>query len=230
MSKPFFVLNPKSYLYGEKLEKLALKADELSRKYDVKIYFTVPFTELRNIASKTDTIILTAQHMDSTTLGRGMGHIVGEMLLNVGVKAVILNHAEHKMTFEELEKTVNRAKQLNLETIVCASSYDEVLEVSRLYPDTILCEPTNLIGTGITSDEEYIKITTDIIRNFDKKISVMQAAGVTKAEDVYKIIIGGADATGCTSGIVLAENPYKALEDMIVALLKGYKERKENEV
>ena len=38
MKKPFFVVNPKSYLYGERLEKLALKADEIAKKYDIKIY------------------------------------------------------------------------------------------------------------------------------------------------------------------------------------------------
>ena len=30
---PFFVFNPKSYLYGEELLKLANRADELAAKY-----------------------------------------------------------------------------------------------------------------------------------------------------------------------------------------------------
>ena len=46
MKKPFFVVNPKSYLYGEKLYSLALKADEVADKYNVEIYFTAPFVEL----------------------------------------------------------------------------------------------------------------------------------------------------------------------------------------
>ena len=126
MKKPFFVVNPKSYLYGEKLEKLAKKSDEVSEKYNVKIYFTAPFVELKKINEISKNIILTAQHMDDTIVGRGMGHIVGEMLVDSGVRAVILNHAEHKIDNKKLESTILRAKELKLDTIVCASTYDEI--------------------------------------------------------------------------------------------------------
>jgi hypothetical protein len=40
---PFFVFNPKSYLYGEELLKLAKRADELAAKYpECSILVTVP--------------------------------------------------------------------------------------------------------------------------------------------------------------------------------------------
>ena len=93
MKKPFFVVNPKSYLYGEKLYSLALKADEVADKYNVEIYFTAPFVELQNINKMTKNIFLTAQHMDDTKIGRGMVLIVGELFVDSGVKAVVLNHA-----------------------------------------------------------------------------------------------------------------------------------------
>ena len=53
----------------------------------------------------------------------------------------------------------------------------------------------------------------------------MQAAGVTTPEDVYNIILKGADATGCTSGIVLADDPEDMMEKMVTALKKAYQER-----
>lgn len=225
MKKPFFIVNPKSYLYGDKLYSLAKKADELSKNYDVKILFTAPFIELKTINEITKNIVLTAQHMDEIEIGRGMGRISGDMLKYVGVKAVVLNHAEHKLSREKLEKILIKAKNLGLETIVCASDYEEVKYISKLFPTTILCEPTNLIGTGVTSSDEYIRDTTKIIREINPKINVMQAAGVSNPEDVYRIIYEGADSTGCTSGIVLANNPEEMLENMIISLLKAYKER-----
>ncbi|WP_156286247.1 ketose-bisphosphate aldolase [Oceanivirga salmonicida] len=226
--RPFFVVNPKSHLYGKDLIKLAKKADEVSDKYGVDIYFTAPFVELDTINNMRTNLKLTAQHMDSTDLGRGMGHIVGEMLIDKGVEAVIINHAEHKIKDNlELEKIIIKANKLNLKTIICASDYDEVEYISKLKPNIILCEPTNLIGTGKTSDREYIDKTTEIIRNIDKNILVMQAAGVTKPNDVYNIILGGADGTGCTSGIILNENPYEILEDMVKSLVKAYEKRGE---
>ena len=226
MKKPFFVVNPKSYLYGEKLEKLAKKSDEVSEKYNVKIYFTAPFVELKKINEISKNIILTAQHMDDTIVGRGMGHIVGEMLVDSGVRAVILNHAEHKIDNKKLESTILRAKELKLDTIVCASTYDEIEYISKLHPFAILCEPTELIGTSITSGNDYIDKSSEIIRRIDNNIYVMQAAGVTTPEDTYNIIQRGADATGCTSGIVLAENPEEMIEKMVVSLIKGYQERR----
>lgn len=227
MKKVFFIVNPKSYLFGEKLYKLANKANELVTKYDVEIMFTAPFVELKNISENYKNITVTAQHMDPTKVGRGMGHIVGEMLVASGVKAVVLNHAEHKVDREVLVETLKRTKELGLKSIVCASEYEEVEFISNLNPDTILCEPTALIGTGQTSSDKYILETTDIIRNINKDINVMQAAGVSKPEDVYRIIYNGADSTGCTSGIVLAPDPEEMLENMIISLLKAEEDRKE---
>ena len=44
-------------------------------------------------------------------------------------------------------------------------------------------------------------------------------------DDVYRTISLGADGTGCTSGIVKAENPKQMLKDMIEACVKAYEER-----
>ena len=38
--KPFFVVNPKSYLYGEQALELAKTADQLAAAYDIDIIFT----------------------------------------------------------------------------------------------------------------------------------------------------------------------------------------------
>ena len=91
--------------------------------------------------------------------------------------------------------------------------------------EVILCEPTELIGTGKTSDSSYIEQTNQAIKEIDDTILVMQAAGISKAEDVYRTIELGADGTGCTSGITNADSPAEMLTDMVEALVKAYKER-----
>jgi triosephosphate isomerase len=51
---------------------------------------------------------------------------------------------------------------------------------------------------------------------------VLQASGISTAEDVYNAIIrGGADGTGATSGIVAKEDPLAALEEMIIAIARA---------
>ena len=46
LRRPFFVVNPKSYLYGEELHKLAAKTDELCERYDFQSLFTAQLIDL----------------------------------------------------------------------------------------------------------------------------------------------------------------------------------------
>lgn len=224
IKRPFFIFNPKSYLFGDELLKLAKKADELAENKNMTIIVTAPFADLQNIKNNTENIIVCAQHMDGIEPGRGMGHIFGESLINIGVQATFLNHAEHPMKFSDLVKSIERCKELNLISIVCADSINEAKTISLLAPDIILCEPTELIGTGKTSDESYIESTNQAIKAINDSILIMQAAGISNSDDVYRTISLGADGTGCTSGIVKAEDPAQMLEEMIEAAYKAYHE------
>lgn len=222
---PFFVFNPKSYLYGAKLLDLALVADDLAQKYPQhSIFMTVPVAEVAMIATQTKKIIVTAQHVDGILPGRGMGKILPESLYAAGARAVFLNHAEHPLTITALVAAVKRAKALGILTIVCADSIKEAQMIANLAPDIILCEPTELIGTGKTSDQQYIKQTQQAIRLIDPKILIMQAAGISSPNDVYRTIQLGADGTGCTSGITKAADPAQMLREMVAALVKASEE------
>lgn len=227
IGKPFFIFNPKSYLYGKELYELVEVAEDLAGKYEnrISILVTGPFADLSNMVGLTDKAKISAQHMDGIELGRGMGYITAESLANIGVKATFLNHAEHQQSLSDLTKSIRRAKENNISTIVCADSLEEARSIAKLSPDVILCEPTELIGTGKVSDESYIEETNKAIREVNDKILVMQAAGISKADDVYRTISLGADGTGCTSGIVKAENPKQMLIDMVEACVKAYEER-----
>ncbi len=46
---------------------------------------------------------------------------------------------------------------------------------------------------------------------------VLQGAGIKSGEDVYKVIVGGVQGTGSSSGIFKAEHP----ETMVVEMIKG---------
>lgn len=222
---PFFVVNPKSYLYGESLLNLAKKADELAKKHPLTIFFTAPYAELATISANTEHLIVTAQHMDGIKPGRGMGHVLPEALKNAGAKATFLNHAEHPMTLAELVAAVDRGNALDMISIVCADSIQEARAIAMLDVDIILCEPTELIGTGKTSDEAYIEKTNQAVKEINPNILMMQAAGISTADDVYRTISLGAEGTGCTSGIVCAEDPSETLEEMILAVIKAKGEK-----
>lgn len=220
----FFIFNPKSYLYGETLIELAKEADQLVDE-NVSIFVTGPYTDLDKIAEQTDRIIVTAQHLDGILPGRGMGAVLPDSLVNAGVKAVFLNHAEHPMTLAELVKAIGICQKLEIISIVCADSVEEARAIAILKPDIILCEPTELIGTGQTSGKDYIDATNQAIKEVYPQALVMQAAGISTADDVYQTILAGADGTGCTSGIVKADLPKQMLKDMVSAVKEAIKER-----
>ncbi|MBK0347260.1 triose-phosphate isomerase [Aerococcaceae bacterium zg-ZJ1578] len=225
ISLPFFIFNPKSYLFGDQLLQLAKVADKVAEEMEMTIMVTAPFSDLKLITENTKNIIVSAQHMDPIKPGRGMGHIFGESLKEIGVRATFLNHAEHPMKFSDLVATINRCRDLDIISIVCADSIDEAKALAHLAPDIILCEPTELIGTGKTSDDSYIETTNRAIKEINDNILVMQAAGISDADDVYRTIFLGAEGTGCTSGIVKAKNPEQMLKDMILSADKAYRER-----
>ena len=224
---PFFVMNPKSYLYGEDLQKLALKAEELAERFpEITLFFTAPYAELAWVAENTGHLIVTAQHMDGIKPGRGMGMVLPESLIAAGAKAVFLNHAERSMTLAALTAAMKRAKELELITVVCADSVEEAKAIAVLGPDILLCEPTEQIGTGVTSDDAYLQETERAIREMNPDVLIMQAAGISTGDDVYRVIVSGADGTGGTSGILKAPDPQQRLEEMILAMEKAREEVK----
>lgn len=223
---PYLVINPKSYLYGEELLDLAKYADLKAKEYDVDILFTAPYVELKTIADNTKNLTITAQHMDGISPGRGMGRIVGEMLYNVGVRATFLNHVEHKISDEELEASMKKCEELGILSVVCANGISDAQKAAKLGADIIICEPDDLVGTGQTSSDEYIISTNKAVKEANPKTQVLQAAGVSTAEDVYRAIYLGADSTGGTSGIIKSDNPKKTIDDMIKSMLKAYEDRK----
>lgn len=223
---PFFVINPKSYLYGQELLDIAKYADQKAKEYDIDILFTAPYTELKSIADNTNYLTITAQHMDGISPGRGMGKIVGEMLYNVGVRATFLNHVEHKISQEELVASMKKCKELGIQSVVCANGISDAKEAARLGADIIICEPDDLVGTGKTSSDDYMIETNKAVKDVNPNTQVLQAAGISTAEDVYRAIYLGADSTGGTSGIIKAKDPKKTIDDMLKSMIKAYRDRK----
>jgi len=221
---PFFEIGPKAFMYGERMLQLAKAADEASVKYDVRIILTPQPSDLYLLAKETENLLLFAQHIDPIEPGRGNGWILPEAIKAAGAVGVILNHAEKPMTLADLSLAIKRADEVGLVTMVCADSLKEAEAIALFAPNIIVAEPTELIGTGKTSDEEYVIATTSAIKRVNPEIQVLQAAGITNGQDVYNVIKAGADATGTTSGIMKAVDPEAMLDEMIRAIRLAWDE------
>ncbi|MCT6826474.1 MAG: triose-phosphate isomerase [Bombilactobacillus mellifer] len=217
---PFFIVNPKSYLYGAEVVKLAKIADRLAQQYHIDCLFTGQLIDLPALKQATQHLIITAQTMDPLEPGRGMGQVLPEGLQSQGVGAVVLNHAEKPLTIAALDWTIKRARTLNLMSIVCADTPEQCRAVAQLHPTMMICEPTSVIGTGTISNDDYIQQTNQAVREVDPQILIMQAAGVSTGADVTHVLQLGADGTGGTSGIIQAPDWQAKLTEMMSALVQ----------
>lgn len=221
---PFFEIGPKAYLYGEKMLALAKVIDKTAAKYDLDVIVTPQYTDIKLLADNTERIHVYAQHMDALEVGRGLGSVLPEAVKAAGAVGVMLNHAEKPISMETLKRTIERADEVGLATIVCASTVEQVAEVAKMGPNLIVAEPTELIGTGTTSDMDYVKGTIEAVRAINPDIMVLQGAGISNGKDVYDVIKAGAFATGSTSGIIKNSDPYAMVEEMLFNLRKAWDE------
>lgn len=220
ITPPFFEIGPKAYLYGDQALALAKHADLMSRKYGVQIIFTPQAVDIRLLAREMQSVLVFAQHMDCIEVGRGIGTVLPEAVKAAGAAGTLLNHAERKLTPEILATTVRRADEVGLATLVCADNLEETRAVARLHPNMIIAEDPALIGAGKrgANDRDAIATINQAVREIDPTIHVLHAAGISTAQDVYDVIAAGAQATGSTSGIIKAGDPFAMLEDMLRAV------------
>lgn len=221
---PFFEIGPKAYLYGDAMLALAKVIDRTAAKYDLDVIVTPQYTDIRLLAENTERIHVYAQHMDYLPVGRGLGSVLPEAVKAAGAVGVMLNHAEKKLTLEQIEKTIQRADEVGLATIVCSDTVEELVACAKLGPNLLVAEPTNLIGTGTTADDNYVRATIRAVREINPDIMVLQGAGISNGQDVYNTIKLGAYATGSTSGIIKAADPYAMVEEMLYNLRKAWDE------
>ncbi len=222
---PFFEVGPKAYLYGDAALELALVAEEASAQIGVSVIYTPQLTDIYRISQRVSGLYLCAQHMDALRPGKGQGSILPEALVCSGAKCAMLNHAERPLTLAALHAAVERAREVGLISIVCADSIAEASAIAQLRPDIVVVEPTELIGTGVTSDSALIAASTQAVKRVDPDIQVLQGAGISTADDVYRTILAGADATGSSSAICKAADPAKMLREMLRAARSAFDER-----
>ena len=227
LAPPIFEIGLKAGLYGPAAVELARAADRVSIAYDVPIILSPQFVDIAAVARAASKLCVFAQHCDSLAIGRGAGSVLPEAVRAAGAVGVMLNHAEHRLTLNEIARTIRRADDVGLVTMVCADSPQEGVAVAQLHPNIILTEPPDLIGTGQSVADEkigFIKDSVDMIKRIDPRIIVFSGAGIRNGADVGAIIRQGAEGTGSSSGILNAADPDAMIEEMVKALKQAWSE------
>jgi triosephosphate isomerase len=138
----------------------------------------------------------------------------------------LLNQAEKKLSMAEIERTIARADEVGLVSMVCADTPQDALEIARMKPNIVLAESPNLIGVGVRDEaaQQEIAATNALVWGVDPDILVLHGAGIKNGKDIYNIVRHGAQGSGSTSGIILADDPFQMLEEMISAMRMAWDE------
>ena len=219
---PIIIVNLKTYEqgYGADGFELCKIMEEISLEHNVNLAAAVSAIDLIDYSENLK-IPIFAQHVDGVTYGSNTGSILPEAVKYSGAVGTLVNHAECQMSWEEIERTIDRCKELELSTVLCTADLESSEKGSHLNPDMIAVEPPELIGGDIsvsTAKPEIISDTVEIVKEINSDISVLCGAGVKNQEDVSKAITLGSEGILLASGVVKSSEPRKVLLDLIKGL------------
>jgi len=206
--KPIIVVNFKTYKSGKDVVGLA-KALE---KVDKDIIVGISACDLSSV-SKGTKLKVYCQHVDYFIPGRYTGFILPEAAKAAGAVGVFLNHSEHKLSFDVIEKTVKRCKEIGLKTLVFAGDVTEAKNIETLAPDYIVVEPPELVGGDISVSTAKPELISDVAKALKSKFLV--GAGVKNYNDLKISLEKGASGIALSSAITTAVNPAKVLKELI---------------
>ena len=140
--KGLIIINCKNYLEvaGEKILQLSEIAKDISNSNKVQIMLAPPQNCLFYL-SQSIKLPLICQHIDDEKIGATTGFIIPELAKSYGAAGSLINHSEHRIEHTHIQNLVERLRQLNMTSIVCAATSKEVGELARLQPNMIAIEP-----------------------------------------------------------------------------------------
>ena len=217
-----FVINCKNYeeISGDKIKKFIKIAEQVSKKYKIKIAISPPQHLIGLVANSSITVL--AQHIDNSKVGSTTGFIIPELLKKSKVKGSLINHSEHRISSKEIEKLVLKLKELKMISIVCVKDVTEVKKYLKINPDFIAIEPPELIGSGKAVSKEkpdLIEKAARVVNNSKNKTKLLCGAGIVSGEDVAKSIELGSKGILVASGIIKAKNWNKIISEFAKALV-----------
>ena len=222
MASPFILVNLKAYQegIGSRAHRIAAEAEAVSRESGVTIGVAPSFTELHPI-SHHYAIPVYAQHIDGITPGAHTGYILPEAVKLAGARGTLINHSERRLTLADIDASVQGARRIHLETVVCSNNVATSAAAAALAPDYVAIEPPELIGSGISvskADPQIIERSVKAVLNVNPDVKVLTGAGIQSGECVKIAVDLGTAGVLLASSVVKAEDPGKVLRDLVSLL------------
>ena len=220
---PVLVLNLKNYqeIFAKNALKIALEAQKISQKYSIDIIICPPNPLLYYLSNELD-IPVFAQHVDYAKIGSSTGAIVPELLNSIGITGSLINHSEKRIPLNQIESIVKKFKELDLSSLVCAQTVEEVKLISQLDPDLIAIEPPELIGSGRSVSKVNPNIITDSVNagnSVNSNVDILCGAGIMNSDDVKIALNLGSKGILIASGVVQSDNWDQKIKELVSAFI-----------
>jgi len=213
------ILNFKAYpsSTGVNAVRLAEICEEVSLETGVQIIVApsiLDFSEVR----KTVNIDVYCQHIDNIEPGPYTGYTSAHHARSRGADGTILNHAEHKLSWEVLVETVSKAKEQGLGVVLCAETIDFAVKELELFPNEIALEIPELIGGSISISKANPALIKKAVHRIGEG-KILAGAGIKTADDVKAALDMGVKGVILASAFDLAINARKEIMSLAKAFI-----------
>ena len=219
---PTVVLNVKTYAEatGDKTIEIAKIMDKIAHETGTSMAIAVQATDISTCAKEIN-IPVFAEHIDPIKPGSHTGWTLPEAIKAAGAVGTLINHSEHRLKLADIDACITRAKEMDLNHIVCTNNILTSKAAAVFAPHFIAVEPPELIGGDIsvtTADPGIVSGSVEAVKAIDKDVCVLCGAGVKNGKDVAKSIELGADGVLLASGIVKAKDKESVIRDLVSGL------------
>lgn len=213
------IINFKAYKTSVGLNaiKLAKICEKVAKKEKANIAVAVQPADIFAVAANVKIPVI-AQHVDAIEFGAKTGWILPESVQQAGAIGSLVNHSEHQLPLQAIKATIERLRSLSMLSVVCANTPATAVRIAEFNPDIIAIEPPELIGGDISVSKAKPEVITQSTRQI-KHIPVLCGAGIKSKDDVRKAVKLGAKGILVASGVTNAQNPEKALTELVRGLL-----------
>ncbi|MCD6468084.1 MAG: triose-phosphate isomerase [Thermoplasmata archaeon] len=218
LKTPVIVVNVKTYAEatGGKALELAKLMDEVASETGVSMAIAVQASDIYMV-SQAVSIPVFAEHIDPIKPGSHTGWTLPEAVKEAGAVGTFINHSEHRLKLADLDECIARAKELDLDQIVCSNNIATSKAIAALNPNFVAVEPPELIGGEVSvtkANPDIVSGTVKAVREINRGIGILCGAGVKNGEDVKKALELGTDGVLLASGVVKAKDKKAVLLDL----------------
>ena len=222
LKTPVIVLNMKTYSEstGKNALDIAKIMEKVSIETGINMAVSVQSVDIKE-CSENISIPVFAEHIDPIKPGSHTGWILPEAVKSAGAVGSLINHSEHRLKLADIDYCISRAKELNLDQIVCSNNILTSKAIAALSPNFLAVEPPELIGGDISvtsANPEIVSGSVKAVKKVDDKVKLLCGAGVKNGVDVARAIELGSAGVLLASGIIKSNDKEKVIRDLVSEL------------